>query len=841
MRIHRTWAWLAPALILLAALLSIALTPVTLVVDGGLPEGDVERGEWEEVPEATPSTVVIRSDGGRVAIGMPALRWPEVFNEELVARAQGFRADPATGGFVADGPGRLVLRGVFGDLYFGVLPESTASVTVVRRSLGRTLETTLEPGATVRLRPPVVTYQRSTAFLWRSIPARLADPGQANLRAYIGNLQIDAAGADQLSFGRVAPKALLLFLQALLAFALASLVVVFGWLVARSLDPVGDRSARWIALQAIAGVALLAVATNTLAYFLPTRWISWLILAAGLAVIAMRAVKRAGSREDLLALGRLTKLIGLALIPAALLFLPVMHWGLWYAGQYNTDLYQYTHLSSLLRDHSMLAMRDTPEPHNSGLIAAGAGFEWKSIDSASASALSIVTSLSSLNGIVMLSIALFLLFAIGVFGLLPETIERWKGRAIALLALVSPAFVLLFVENYQSHYYFVAFLPGLVLAAREFFQRDAGPSPSARRYCCLLAGAIAASILLVYPYFAAFALLAVAATPFVLRYAIKTTIRTLIKAAVCALALINIGVITFLYLDESKKWQEGLDAIATNVLLAPYSKSQYPFIAAGTTPYSWRWPEIDASPFFGWVGGHIWNMAGSAWTPGVVEVAALALVIGVFLLGLDWKVSVREFAFVASVAMVATFAGLTLFFVVTDSSYSTLKLTGTAAAVMPLILVTARLRRRWTGIFILALVPIALLWLRTDLLDRANWMIPRQGAAASLSHSSLQPELKQIRDQLEGEPESVALVRGDQPIAGSDRDNVVYNHIRVMIRELGIDCADCASYPLVAADLTETVQCDTAPGMIVSIGRTGREEMCGKPLSYSGTLIEIYR
>jgi hypothetical protein len=488
----------------------------------------------------------------------------------------------------------------------------------------------------------------------------------------------------------------------------------------------------------------------------------------------------------------------------------------------------------------MFGLRGSAEALSSGLIPSGAGYEWRSIDSVLASIVSVLTFSSSIAGIVIVAIVMFLLFAIGLFALVREGGNRPSLIVVAVLLLLSPALVLIFVENYQSHYFFAALIPGLVLSFRELVANvGSGPSPAAR-YRYLLAGAIAAAALAAFPYFAAFALAALVAAAITLRLELKAAMRMLLKTAVATLALLNLGAITFLYLGETTKWQEGLDAIATNVLLQPYSASQLASVAAGTTPYSWRWPFVDSEAHMGWLAGHIWSLGDYAWTPGVLEFLVLALFAGVLVVALDWKRSLKRSTFVASGLIILTFVALSLFFIATDSSYSMLKVGWTAAALFPMVVVSGLFRERWTWIVAVALIPLAVLWVRTDLLDRANWMVNREGAAASLSHSSIQPELVQVRRLLELSPETVAIIRGPQPIVGSDRDNVAYNHTRVMIRELGLDCASCADHELVASSLPKAVECSSAPQMIVRIGRSGERIECGRELVYVGPTVEVY-
>lgn len=197
--------------------------------------------------------------------------------------------------------------------------------------------------------------------------------------------------------------------------------------------------------------------------------------------------------------------------------------------------------------------------------------------------------------------------------------------------------------------------------------------------------------------------------------------------------------------------------------------------------------------------------------------------------------------FVASLTIVLTFGLIATIATLRDSTYTALKVGWTAAALAILIVASANYRKSKTWIVVLILIPLAVLWVRTDLLDRATWFIDRRGAAAQLSHSSVQPEIAEVESILNSNPRSISLVRGPQPLDGSDRDRVIYNQLRALIRESGVPCPGCEGYPYTPAELKTVVNCQASKGLIVRIGVSGRARECGKERVLASYLIEAYR
>lgn len=622
-------------------------------------------------------------------------------------------------------------------------------------------------------------------------------------------------------------------------FAGALILLILGWGLGRSLEPDSRSSLPRIAVHAAGGLTLFALVANSISYLTGTQWKSWVLVSVGLVVIAARHASRERLSSAIGDLGRLVKMLAWVLPPAIVLSFPMFHWGFWYAGEYNTDLFQYTLLASLAKEHSLLALRGSVEAGNAGLIAAGAGFEWRSIDAVLASVTSVVFMSTSLAAFATLGCIMFFLFALGIVAMVADRRSSIFEYALAALLLLNPLFVLLFVESYQSHYFFVALVPGLILAFKEAVTVS-GEERGARlwvRIVFLAAIAAAAS----YPHFAALLGFALFLAALVAKVQIKLLLGVVARTVAVIVLVLNIGLLAMRQISEATRWEAGLNDIARYVLLDPYANWQLPSLAFGTTPYRWRWPNIDPEQYMGFLGGHLWELGQASWTPGALEAGAIALFIGGTLFLLNWSKSLRDVAFVSAIAVVAAFGVLMLYMGYQDSLYGALKVGWTAAALFVVVIASAIYRKGTVFVVVLLLIPLSVLWLRTDLLDRSTWLINREGSAALLSHSSAQPDITRVESVLREGPESVALLRGPQPLSGSDRDNVAYNQIRALVRDHGVPCRGCREYPLIASELTTTVECALDTDVIIRIGVSDRSRLCGKPRIVSGAFVEVYR
>lgn len=838
---HRT-EWrarlaLAAAVAVGVTLLGMTFAPVTLVQH--VPPGATVPATptWERVPTAVPSVITVAQRGpGRSVVSPIGLRWPEVASSAIVTTSPGggFRFDPVTQAWVSSGPARLVMRGVFGDATVALAPGTTSRDVLATR--GAKSERLSISGPTATLLPsPVASLQRTSSFMWRSRDFQLA-PGVTvggPRRISVGAHSMELDPGEVASIGVVVPLVAAAALDAWLAVILVALILAMGWFVGTSLDVRRSDAIPRNVLRMAMGVLLMACVMNTLAYMMPARWAGWAVIAA-VAVLGVVRARSAEGRERLAAgVWPVASTAGWAALPAAVVFFPVSAWGLVFAGEYKTDLYEYSNLSSVVRGTSLFGMRGLPDAQGIGPLTEGAGFAWRSVDSVGASVISSVFGVGSVAGIVTFAMVLFMLFATALLALGARGGGGAWGRAIILLALLAPAFGSLFLENYISHYAFVAVVPAIVLGVALLV--DEFRVGGATGWLVWAVAAVVAFGVLVYPYFLVIVIAAVAIGLVATRLIGRAVVRTIGLLAAAVVAVVNIGILTVVNYGDTTQYKEGLDAIARGVLLGPYSDSQRAGLALGLVPYHWREWGQQALDSMGQPASTVWSWGDAATRPGWVAAVAVVIAVGVALACLAWRPSLRDAAFVAAAAIAVAWAAVSLVLIVGDDPYAALKAVWTGAALLPLLLATAVWRPRMARWALVALIPLAVLWLRTDALDRITWFVTPAGAAGALHHSASAPEIAALWTQLSSASGPVSVRRGRQPLVGSDRDRVLIAHARISARDLGLACVELCT------PLPETSPCPVEPGPIIVIGREGRATLCGRHRAYAGPAMEIYR
>lgn len=358
----------------------------------------------------------------------------------------------------------------------------------------------------------------------------------------------------------------------------------------------------------------------------------------------------------------------------------------------------------------------------------------------------------------------------------------------------------------------------------------------------LATAAVLAAMGAVYPYFLAVLIFGVLVAALAGRDRIRSALRVGPAIAVLTLVLLNLALLTVVNFKQTEVFQSGLDSIARNVLLAGYSPLQLVMLGAGFQPYQWRAADQPATAAMGFPGRELWAAAADAATPGTLTVALLALLVVVTAVAIRWRASAGSFAFLASLATIAVWLGFSAYLLAGDSVYAAFKAFWTTACLLPLIFATSQWRPRVLP-GVLALTAISsLLWMRVDVADRATWLITRDGKEAAPSHASLQPELEEARDAITGAT-TMAIVRGDQPIAGTDRDRVAFALLTTIARDENVDCVNCTGATLdpQSACASDGGAAEQTPEVIVVVGGSGEPELCGRSLVYDGRTIEVFK
>lgn len=836
------------AVIMFAAI--AAAFPIHLTTKSGVSEAQVREGIWERIPTSVPGRVEIDNTGdGPVKIGFPALRFPEIFTPDLIEKRKGVYLDETGQILEIEAGGFVSLSGVFGDLDLALVPgQTSARLEVIRTSVDGTTSYLLTPERpAVSLQSPRFRFERTLPFLWRTVdPGRAV--GEGPVIATIGRSEAVLGPREALAIGSSLPLVAESIGRGLLVVAAAVALMFWFWLLGRALSGRGDR--QWLhAVNLAGGFALSAAIANSLSYLLPVKFVLPLIAALWVAVLIF------GIRRGNLVLDQLKTeamnlggMAGLALIPAAVLFLPMFFLGSPFLGGFNTDLTaQSSQASSLVTDHSLLAMRDLRAAQNAGLIPAGLGFEWRSVDVV-AVALASLGFGNSLAAYELVCVLLFLLYSVGLLSALGSWGSNLWGRALVILLLFFPPFLSLFLASYWAQLFFVALIPALILGGVHLLRAPESGGTTPLGPILLMASLVAASIL----SFAFFAVLVFGGIAVGLlsrawcgrqrapsaperHRGSSNSWRTWGIMLGASLLLIGPGLISLVLSAAEADNYPRLNEIATNVLLSPYDLSQTFGLVTGVVPYGWRQFAVDPSPFMGGVGGRVWELASDSWDFGLLGLLAVLLPLAILLLGLKWKETIGRptvAAAAATVVFMGTLGGLAA---LGGETYLTLKLIWTALCVIPILLISVQFRSKvWMRGFVICLIPITTLWVRVDLADRATWLFHGTSTAAQDTYTPIQQELVTVRRLIEGqEPRRALILEGNQPIAGSDRDITIGHQAVLILRDLGITCIGCDSYRPRSA-------CDPAADLIITVGKAGFTRRCGLSRIYSGDEIDLY-
>jgi len=824
----------------LAFLVTLLLVPVTFSTPTPPPADQATA--WVRIPQPVESRVVIEQTEDAVTVVALELTRPEGFTQRLVESSVGWRYDAETQRWTATGPGRLVIEGVFADLAVVLVGETTApGVTITRTGpAGRTppefLEAPSGPGFTRTVIASPGDRYESTKPLARAL-MRLDDLAHDDVSAHAAGVAVTPRQLSEHGVRSLLGASTVAVGSGVALFGVALLIMLFGWALGRSLDRSDRRGLTTTILRMTAGVMLLAILINSLAYLMATRWAALLAVVVALAVIATRgrSILRVGAAIDEF---RMVTRAGVWLVPGLIIgFLPAFFWGARWVGNFNTDIYEYSTLASIARDHSLFAMQNLPLAQASGTLTSGAGISWRSIDSLAVAAASFLPGVNVVQGFAIVALVLFLLAGLAAVAIAAETGGgRWH-RATVGLSLLAPLFLGLYIEGYYSHYFFIALVPLLVLGAWISVRQQ---EPGWLRLPEVATMATSAAMIAVYPYFAAVVFVALGGSLLVSPRGRAFLRRRGVIMTAGAIALTNFAFLTVLNYGDTTINQDSLNAIARGTLLAPFTNTQIAGLSAGVVPYQWHPADVQGHPWMGPLGSALWNLGEGARTMSPLFWGALVIIAAAGIAAATrWRATLRSFPALTWTLTVAFFAAMTLVLATSGHVYSALKAGWTAAALLPLITATLVIRPNRAVIGFVVMLPMALLWTRASVVDRTEYLIPRAAPVVQQeSHSSVELDIALLRPAIDG-ASSVAVVEGPEPLGGSDKDRVAHAHTLVVLREMGIECVGCETE---IASLAASPSCPTEPVQaVIVIGRTAQDQLCGRSLAARGDVIEVFR
>lgn len=855
------WGVLCTLGILFAFVILVALAPVSTVVRDGVPVGGTgSKGDWQRSSQPVESDLVIeQTKPGKTFVLAPKLVFPEVLPADAVKTTGTYVYDESRKAYVGSGPGSLKFSCFCGDIKVALGAPSTTPVQVTRTSGTSVLEKQLSPPggsnlvSKAELASPDAEYVRSSAYMFRSVQPNLSGSPSATFGISVGSAEIVSKTTSTVSSLQILPVVVGLVLQGVAILALSFLVMLLFWIVGRLLDPSDEHSAPREAVRTIFGAALLMVVINSLAYVIAVKLAVGL---AALAIVALATYRARWRRPRSIGAGLRvwSKIAAVVAIPTTFLFFPIFYWGLHFVGEYKTDLGEYSSLASLVTDHSLFDMRNSDQAQGAGVLTSGAGFAWRSVDSVAAAALNVVTGLGTVQSFGLLGIVLACLFGFGLVGLSMRSNQR-RWLIVAAAAMLAPPVTGLFVENYISHYFFVAFVPGLLLVLGLAIRAaEQGASPRwANPYLTWAAGGIVAVTVAVYPYFAVILMAALAVAALLRRSWRLALWRVGIPVALKALLLCNLVLMTVVNYGETVAYQDRLNALASGYLLEPFDAVQRAGLIGGVTSFQLRLPGSDSTSAFGFPVQELVGLAQflqtSAWVYGLV---GLCVAVGLGI-GVAWRRWIRNYESVGAAVLLFVWLAVGLYLWSAQSDYAAFKILWTFGALLPLLFATAPWRHARFKLVLALFLPISICWVAVDFVDRAGWMVSQQSAMQRASHASLVTDILGAKDALAG-ASSVEVVAGAQPIAGSDRDVVSTMLLAAEMNDAGVVFVRKSEPPPdrgngvfilwsgvgpKRAPLSEA--CRVPADAIVVFGRSGRSTLCGQPLVFAGDIVEVFR
>ena len=810
---------------LLGFVATVALIPVTAHVPGSGGAPVTAPAGWEVVDLPTRTELTVENAGGDVTLRL-ALEAPETFNPTLISALDGFTFDESTGLFSASGPARLTVAGVFGDASWLIEAGSPRELTFQRNGDeqvrgGADLSPVLMPS-------PLYRLSRTSAYAFSGVSSPV--PGQpVSVLLPRGSLQ---SSGDSISAASLLAPATASALAGWLTFAAAAVLLGLVWLVGRALFHRAEATPAAAVMRAATGLALVTGIGTGLAYVMPAKYAGWIVtaLAAAAVVWALATGRLRGVGKDARAgLGPVLW----ALPATVILFFPVALWGGVYAGQYKTDLFFYGTLSSIAEDHSILAMQTLPEAQQ---WTAKAGFAIRVLDSIGVSMLTGLTNMTTVTAITVLGIMLALLLGATVVAVGQHLNNGRRGAVIAALALCNPLFVGLFVEDYYSQYWFVALVPAFLLAVHALLnpEHDFGLG---RPLALWGVAGTAGFLIAVYPYFfvvvAAGVLLVAVVGPWrrtLWRQVWPVLWRTVLVANASLLTLTG-----FMSIEAASG--TALDNIARNVLLGPFSPVQIAGLLLGVVPYQWRSEGVPVDAAMGWPGEWLWRLASSANSFGRYEIALVALVVAALLVLVAYRQSVRTYITVAAVVVFGLWMLFGAYYILGDRAYPALKGLWTGAAMVPLLFAAIRWRpgKQWWVAGLTAV--LALMWVRSGVADRVEWVMDRDSQRFPYSHVQVSDDLDDVARLLRQGSGPVAVAYSAQPLSGSDQDRVVEAHAQILTRDSGRPLLPTMG--VTSPDFCTGLPADT--GSIVVVGVTEDASLCDRPLAYRSDLLEVFQ
>jgi hypothetical protein len=803
-----------------------------------------ESQDWAQVPLTSYSvTEAALVSGSPVQILDLQLPWPQVFNLNLVELNE--QPVSTMNEIVLDTGDVLRITGMYSDLSVIAQSQGSSSIIEVMRSTeqGTSYSTlTALPSSNqnkeVKVASPNSIWVNKTTLLGAVKDNYLSDPVILDFTLSQRSLNTNDVTSNVALLSKGTAVAALNWLAFFSVFVLAGffwLIGVFLWNSKLPNTPADHF------LRILLGFTLFGLTINTANFFLPGVQATLLAIATILSLAAFKIKRLKSSARYLFDLkDRFREFLRISLttvVPLLIAFWPIFLFGLRFSGETKTDFSEYATLASFLRDSSMLAMQKSAEAQSSGILTSGAGFSWRSIDSAISSAFGTALGGNSFFGITALSVLALYLFTIGIIALFNQDSKFIATKNLFWVSLLAsyPILLTISVESYLSQFVFICLMPAVIVSITYHLKT---PNDKAGIWAL---SALLAFLGALYPYFLAITLVGVCISLLVNSKQTRIQLRNLVvQTSLRTALLLNVAVLPIIFYFESNTLHTALNDIARVTLLGPYSSLERIGLIGGVTTYEWRhWTEVPGE-YIGFVTTGLWKIGSLINNPMVL----LFLILLVIALTLGTLYSIIRTPRVARISnenhiLISVFVAWTsafVFYAATDSTYVALKMVG-VVIVSFIVLMSSLIKSVPKSKLVLACAGLFVIWLPVNILERAHWLIDPLMPEVRYSHVTTVYQIDALRSFLSVKDYgSVSVAYGEEPLQGSDRDRVLIFNTKTVLRDLRIDCLDCENtLPI------KDVACDADQSTpLVVIGSSSFDKGCNRKEVFSSGLITIF-
>jgi hypothetical protein len=133
---------------------------------------------------------------------------------------------------------------------------------------------------------------------------------------------------------------------------------------------------------------------------------------------------------------------------------------------------------------------------------------------------------------------------------------------------------------------------------------------------------------------------------------------------------------------------------------------------------------------------------------------------------------------------------------------------------------------------------LSLMLVFSGLTNASAWLSDRTADYAFASHAVSELSIKSLTEQLVLIPSGTELsvFEGEQSLRGSDRDRILSMHSAVIIRDLGLECANCTGWGQIP-ELT----CESTKDWFILIGPSRTEDVCGGSLVWADGTLSLWK